>query len=132
MNPLYTAIAVLLAPLTLSLVGRVLGTTLFMVNPIRWVASKVTENRFPISGLDFRFLADCPKCDDYTGFTSVRGGEAYQCNACGDRSREFGFNDKQIKDMRLSSWSFWQSWKMIPYDWHCMSEKRKESYLGKK
>ncbi len=132
MNPLYTALAVLLAPLTLSLVGRIVGSTIFMVNPFRYAASRVSGTRYPISGLDFRFLAQCNACDDYTGFTSVRGGELYQCNACGDRTAKFGFDDKQIKSMRLSSWSFWRTWKMIPYDWHRMSEKRKETFLGHK
>src|SRR5262245_60022177 len=101
-----------------------------LFHPFRFAASKVRETRFPISGLDFRFLADCPKCNDFTGFTSVRGGELYQCNACGDRSKQFNFRADDIKSMRLSSWSFWQKWKMIPYDWHTMPEAEKEKWLG--
>ncbi len=99
-------------------------------HPFRSAANVVSESRFPIPGLDFKFLAQCDKCDDFTGFTSVRGGEQYQCNSCGDRSKQFGFKDKDIKDLQLSSWAFWQKWKAIPYDWHTMPEEEKVTYLG--
>ena len=102
----------------------------WLLHPFRSLAAVAVEPRFPIPGLDFRFLAQCDACDDYTGFTSVRGGEQYQCNHCGDRSKQFGFKDSDIKSMRLSAWAFWQKWKAIPYDWHTMPEERKVTYLG--
>ena len=104
----------------------------WLLHPFRWAASKVIDLNYPISGSDYRFLAQCDVCGNYGGFTSVRGGELHHCNACGDRSKQFNFTRQQVKDLRLSSWSFWQSWKMIPYNWHTFSEKKKEKYLGRK
>lgn len=104
----------------------------WVFHPFRSLASRVVDLKYPIPGLDFRFLAECKNCDDYTGFTSVRGGEQCQCNTCGDRTSRFHFDAKQLAELRLSSLSFWNSWKMIPYNWHTLPESEKEKFLGRK
>lgn len=104
----------------------------WLANPFRLLASAVREPRYPIPGIDFRFLGGCKDCDDYTGFMSIHGGKLYQCSSCGGRNTRFNFRQKDIADMRRSSYAFWMDFKAIPYDWHKHTEDEKMAMLGRK
>lgn len=51
------------------------------------------------------------------------------CYGCGFERPVRGFNNKDIPALVLSSWSHWQKYSPLPYNWHEQDEDTKMKFL---
>ena len=89
--------------------------------------------KFPIPGEDARWCGYCPHCKDYTSFASRNGfknGGIAHCYDCGKERKITGIKEEDIQRMIISCKIHWEKFPPIPYNWHKLSEKKKNRVLG--
>jgi hypothetical protein len=84
----------------------------------------------PVPGVDGQYIAYCPRCDDSELF-ATRGGftGVEHCYGCGLEKEVRGLKQRDIDGLILSSWSHWQRWPLLPYNWHEKTEEEKMKIL---
>ena len=84
----------------------------------------------PIPDVDIRFAASCLSCNRVSCH-ATRGGRygVKHCYHCGDESPMFKLSEEQWRDSLLHSWSHWQDYPRLPYNWHTLPEAKRLEIL---